>query len=77
MCRTRAAGGRSATSWAERCRSPASARRRCCRTTAIRDRFTQVALEPVGSTQEQFAKLVREDYDKYARLIRELAIRAD
>jgi len=42
---------------------------------AIRERFAQVGLEPVGGTPEQFAKLFRDDYEKYARLIKELDIR--
>jgi tripartite-type tricarboxylate transporter receptor subunit TctC len=42
---------------------------------AIRERFAKAGLEPVGGTPEQFAKLFRDDYDKYARLIKELDIR--
>jgi hypothetical protein len=34
-------------------------------------------LEPVGGASEDLGKLVREDYDKYARLVRDLRIRAD
>jgi tripartite-type tricarboxylate transporter receptor subunit TctC len=43
----------------------------------IRSRYAQAALEPVGGSTEQFGKLVREDFDKYSRLIRELKIRVD
>jgi tripartite-type tricarboxylate transporter receptor subunit TctC len=43
----------------------------------IRSRFAQAALEPVGGSADQFAKLVRGDFEKYARLIRELKIRVD
>lgn len=44
---------------------------------AIRERYAQAALEPVGGSPENLARLLREDYDKYGRLIKELAIRAD
>lgn len=36
----------------------------------------QTANEPVGGTAEMFARLVREDSDKYARLVRQLDIKA-
>jgi tripartite-type tricarboxylate transporter receptor subunit TctC len=42
---------------------------------SIRERFAQVGLEPVGGTPEQFAKLFRDDHEKYARLIKELDIK--
>jgi hypothetical protein len=35
----------------------------------------QSAQEPIGGTAAQFARLVRDDYDKYARLVRELDIK--
>jgi tripartite-type tricarboxylate transporter receptor subunit TctC len=41
----------------------------------MRERFAQAALEGVGGSPEQFAKLYREDYEKYGRLVRELGIR--
>jgi tripartite-type tricarboxylate transporter receptor subunit TctC len=44
---------------------------------AIRERYAQAALEPVGGTPDAFAQLVRDDYAKYGRLIRELAIKVD
>ena len=43
----------------------------------VRERYLQVALEPVGGTPEQFARLMRDDFEKYARLTRELNIRID
>ena len=43
----------------------------------IRERYAQAALEPVGGSPENLARLLREDYEKYGRLIKELAIRAD
>jgi tripartite-type tricarboxylate transporter receptor subunit TctC len=44
---------------------------------AVRERYAQNGLEPVGGTSEQFARQYREDYEKYARLIKELAIKLD
>jgi tripartite-type tricarboxylate transporter receptor subunit TctC len=43
----------------------------------VLDRYAGGALEPVGSTPEQFAKMLREDYDMLGRLVRELNIKAD
>ena len=41
----------------------------------VRTSFIEQAQDPVGGTPEQFVKLVREDYDKYERLVRELNIK--
>jgi tripartite-type tricarboxylate transporter receptor subunit TctC len=38
------------------------------------ERFAQSGLETVGDTPEQFAAVVRRDYEKYGRLVRELKI---
>ena len=43
----------------------------------IRERYAQAALEPVGGTPADLARLLRGDYDKYARLIRELDIKLE
>jgi tripartite-type tricarboxylate transporter receptor subunit TctC len=43
----------------------------------VRTSFTEQAQDPVGGTAEQFAKLVREDYDKYALLVRQLNIKSN
>jgi tripartite-type tricarboxylate transporter receptor subunit TctC len=43
----------------------------------VRTSFIEQAQDPVGGTPELFAKLVREDYDKYERLVRELNIKAN
>ena len=43
----------------------------------IRERYAQSGLEPVGGTPEQFAAVVRADYEKYGRLVRELNIKID
>jgi tripartite-type tricarboxylate transporter receptor subunit TctC len=43
----------------------------------VREFYSQNGLEPVGNTQAQFAEVVRVDYEKYRRLLRELRIRID
>lgn len=40
-------------------------------------RFERAAMEPVGGTTEQFAQLVRENHTMYARLVKDLKIRAE
>ncbi len=40
----------------------------------IRKSFTDQAQEPAGGTAEQYGKVVREDSDKYARLVKELNV---
>lgn len=44
---------------------------------AVRERYAQMGLEPVGGTPEDIARQYRADYEKYGRLIKELAIRAE
>ena len=44
---------------------------------AIRDLFVKSAQDAVGGTPGQFAKLVHDDFDKYARLTKELNIKVD
>jgi len=44
---------------------------------AVRARFAQSALEPIGGSAEQFSQLVHGDYAKYARLVKELNIRIE
>ena len=44
---------------------------------AIRDSFLKSAQEPVGGSVETFSQLVREDFAKYGRLVKELNIKAD
>jgi tripartite-type tricarboxylate transporter receptor subunit TctC len=44
---------------------------------SVRDTFLQSAQDPVGGTAEQFSRLVREDYAKYQRLVKELNIKAN
>ena len=43
----------------------------------IKQNLTQSAQEPIGGSAEQFARLVREDFDKYARLVKELNIKVN
>ena len=43
----------------------------------VRERYAQNGLEPVGGTAEQFARQYRDDYEKYARLIKDLSIKPD
>jgi tripartite-type tricarboxylate transporter receptor subunit TctC len=44
---------------------------------AIRDGFLQSAQEPVGGSAEAFSQLVHGDFATYARLVKELNIKAD
>jgi tripartite-type tricarboxylate transporter receptor subunit TctC len=44
---------------------------------AIRDGFLQSGQEPVGGGAEAFSQLVHGDFDTYARLVKELNIKAD
>jgi tripartite-type tricarboxylate transporter receptor subunit TctC len=43
----------------------------------IRDHFERAGMEPVGSTPDQFAQLVRSDIAKFGRIAREAGIRAE
>jgi tripartite-type tricarboxylate transporter receptor subunit TctC len=44
---------------------------------AIRESFLQSAQEPVGGDADAFSRLVRDDFAKYERLVRELNIKAN
>jgi tripartite-type tricarboxylate transporter receptor subunit TctC len=44
---------------------------------ATRDKLMQATLEALGGTPEQFADLVRQDSEKYARLAKQLNIKAE
>src|SRR5712692_9501778 len=44
---------------------------------AVRESFLQSAQEPVGGTAAQFARFVRDEYDKYGRLVHELNIKVN
>jgi len=41
---------------------------------AVRDNFQKASLEPVGGSVEQFTGFFRDDFDKFARLVKELNI---
>jgi tripartite-type tricarboxylate transporter receptor subunit TctC len=43
----------------------------------VRKNFLDSAQEPIGGTAEQFAQLVREDYARYGRLVKDLNIKAE
>jgi tripartite-type tricarboxylate transporter receptor subunit TctC len=44
---------------------------------AVQERFAPQGLEVASGSPEEFAKLYRSDYEKYARLVKELGIRVD
>jgi len=43
---------------------------------AIKGNLVSSAMEPIGGSAEQFARLVRDDFAKYERLVKELNIKA-
>jgi tripartite-type tricarboxylate transporter receptor subunit TctC len=43
----------------------------------VHDNLLKSAQEPIGGTAAKFAALVRSDYEKYGRLVKELGIRAE
>jgi tripartite-type tricarboxylate transporter receptor subunit TctC len=53
------------------------ARHKALADAAIRERLFAIALEPVGGSTEQFARVVREDSAKYAQLTKDLRIKID
>jgi tripartite-type tricarboxylate transporter receptor subunit TctC len=44
---------------------------------AVRKSFSDSAQEPIGGTADQFSHLVREDFAKYGRLVKDLNIKAE
>ena len=44
---------------------------------AVRDSFLQSAQEPIGGSVDQFSRLVRDDFAKYGRLVKELNIKSN
>jgi tripartite-type tricarboxylate transporter receptor subunit TctC len=40
----------------------------------IKERFVRDGLEPIGGTPEAFGKFIREEIDKYARVIKEAGV---
>jgi tripartite-type tricarboxylate transporter receptor subunit TctC len=45
--------------------------------TTVRDSFLQSAQEPIGGSADQFSRLVRDDFEKYGRLVKELNIKSN
>ena len=43
----------------------------------VRESFLQSAQEPIGGSAEQFNRLVRDDFEKYGRLVKELNIKSN
>ena len=43
----------------------------------VRESFLQSAQEPIGGTADQFNRLVRDDFEKYERLVKELNIKSN
>ena len=43
----------------------------------VRESFLQSAQEPIGGTADQFSRLVRDDFEKYGRLVKELNIKSN
>jgi tripartite-type tricarboxylate transporter receptor subunit TctC len=43
----------------------------------VRERYSATGLEAVGNSPEQFARQLRDDYEKFGRLTRELRIKID
>ncbi|MFO0000297.1 MAG: tripartite tricarboxylate transporter substrate-binding protein [bacterium] len=46
------------------------------RAADVRERFAKLGFEATSDTPEQFAALLRSDFDRYGRLIRRLGITA-
>jgi tripartite-type tricarboxylate transporter receptor subunit TctC len=44
---------------------------------AVRASFLQFAQEPIGGTPDQLGRLLRQDFEKYGRLVKELNVKAD
>src|SRR5690349_14454991 len=44
---------------------------------AVRESFLQSAQEPIGGSADQFSRLVRDDFEKYGRLVKELNIKSN
>ena len=43
----------------------------------VRESFLQSAQEPIGGSADQFSRLVRDDFEKYGRLVKELNIKSN
>jgi len=43
----------------------------------VRERFASLSVDPGGGSSEKFAAYVRREVEKYARLVKQLDIKAD
>jgi tripartite-type tricarboxylate transporter receptor subunit TctC len=43
--------------------------------TDVKERFINDGLEPIGGTQEAFARFIREEIDQYAKVIKAAGIK--
>lgn len=43
----------------------------------VRERYASAALDPVGGTPEHLARVLRDDFEKYGRLVKELNVKVD
>lgn len=43
----------------------------------VRERYASAALDPVGGSPEQLARVLRDDFEKYGRLVKELNVKVD
>ena len=46
-------------------------------TAELKERFTTLGAEPVGSSPEQFSAFIREEVQKWGDVVRKLGIKAD
>ena len=44
---------------------------------AVRENFLQSGQEPLGGTAVEFARFVRDEYEKYGRLVQQLNIKVN
>ena len=43
----------------------------------VRERMASIGMEPLGTTPEEYEKILRQDYERYGALVRRIGIRAD
>jgi len=43
----------------------------------VKQRFGELGYEPIGDTPEQFGATIRNDIDKYVRIVRQAGIKAE
>ena len=47
------------------------------RSPDFRKRMEEIGAEPIGDTPEQMARLIKDDTDRYARLVKEAKVSID